>query len=100
MPCGAERLHVVCAGKLGRFALEDAACAGWLCAALAREGAALDGGAAKLVTRLARPRTRPRARARVEAPRTARYLSALGPEFARDVAFCATLDAVEHAFRV
>ena len=96
---GAAKLHVVCAGKLGRFALEDAAFAGWLCASLAREGATLDGGAARLVSRLA-PANAEEARARVEGASHARYLGALGPEFARDVAFCATMDAVRDAFRV
>ncbi|MGH3056082.1 MAG: 2-phosphosulfolactate phosphatase, partial [Gaiellaceae bacterium] len=38
-------VRVVCAGQLGAFSIEDSACAGWLCAALARGGARLEGAA-------------------------------------------------------
>jgi 2-phosphosulfolactate phosphatase len=93
----APRVRMVCAGRLGAFALEDAACAGWLCAHLAARGATLDNAAARLVADLA-PRDADEIRRVVESSAHARDLVALGPEYARDVAFCATLDALDHAF--
>ena len=44
---------VVCAGNRGAPSLEDAACAGLLCEGLARRGAAVEGGAARLARSLA-----------------------------------------------
>ncbi|MBI1799935.1 MAG: 2-phosphosulfolactate phosphatase [Candidatus Eisenbacteria bacterium] len=94
---GAERfVLLVCAGKLGGFALEDAACAGWICARLEERGARLEGRAATLARAL-EPRDAAAARAIVEGCSHGRYLRALGPEFARDVDFCAGLDTLPHA---
>lgn len=95
----APQVRIVCAGKLGRFALEDAAFAGWLCARLAERGAAIEGAPARLALALA-PRGAAGVRAAVEGASHGRYLRRLGPEFARDVSFCATLDAVDRAFEV
>jgi 2-phosphosulfolactate phosphatase len=89
-------VRIVCAGKLGRFALEDAACAGWLCEQLARRGARLEGPEAHLALRLA-PRDAGEVRALVQGSSHGRELRDLGPEYARDVEFCATLDALDRA---
>lgn len=96
---GASFVLVVCAGKLGRFALEDAAFAGGLCATLEEEGARLEGEAARLVRALA-PRDAGEVRALVQGVSHGRYLRRLGGEFARDVEWCARLDAIGQAFEV
>jgi len=93
---GASRVWIVCAGKLGAFALEDAACAGWLVARLVARGARADNDAARLCAALA-PRDADEVRALVEGCDHARYLAALGEPFARDVAQCATLDVLDAA---
>ena len=90
---------VACAGKLGRFALEDAAFAGWLCARLAERGARLANDAARLAATLA-PRDATEVRALVEGCSHGRYLRSLGPEYARDVEFCSRLDAVGGSFEL
>ncbi len=90
---GADRVHVVCAGKEGAFAIEDAACAGWLVARLVEDGAVAENDAARFVASLA-PRDADEVRALVEGCEHGRYLASLGEAYARDVAFCATLDAV------
>lgn len=90
---------VVCAGKLGGFSLEDAACAGWLAARLAERGARLAGEAAAFARALA-PRDAAQARGLVQGSAHGRYLRSLGPEYARDVEFCAGLDTVGAAFEL
>jgi 2-phosphosulfolactate phosphatase len=90
---GAERVVIVCSGKLGTFALEDAACAGWLVRHLAAAGAEPGNDPARLCASLA-PRDASEVRALVEGCDHARTLLAMGPAWAADVAFCATLDAV------
>lgn len=94
---GERRVVIVCAGKLGAFALEDAACAGWLCARLSDQGATMEGEPARFVRSIA-PADAAEVREAVESAEHARYLRTLGPEYARDVEFCATLDAVGQAF--
>jgi 2-phosphosulfolactate phosphatase len=93
---GERFVLIVCAGKLGRFALEDAACAGWLCERLAARGADFEGSEAALVRRLA-PRDAGDVRRIVQGCSHGRYLRRLGPEFARDVELCAALDSVTEA---
>ena len=94
----AERdVAIVCAGKLGRFALEDAACAGLLCQRLRERGAWLAGASARSAHSLA-PRDAGEVRALVQGSAHGRYLRSLGSEFARDVEFCARLDVVDRAF--
>lgn len=95
---GDASVTLVCAGKEGRFSLEDAGLAGWLCAGLAAHGWALD-DAARSAVRLA-PADANAVRALVEGSSHARELCALGEAYAADVAFCATLDAVDRAFEV
>ena len=94
-----ECVLVACAGKEGAFALEDAAFAGWLCTALAADGATLADPAARFAAALA-PADAAAARAVVEGAAHARWLRGLGPEYVRDVAFCATLDALDRVFEV
>ncbi|MCC6349720.1 MAG: 2-phosphosulfolactate phosphatase [Candidatus Eisenbacteria bacterium] len=86
-------VFVACAGKDGRFALEDAAFAGWLCARLAERGARPANDAARFALTLA-PRDETEIRALVEGCSHGRYLRSLGSEFARDVEFCSRLDVV------
>lgn len=88
---------LTCAGKEGRFAAEDAACAGWLCAALEARGATLGNPAARLVRALA-PAGADAVRAAVEGAEHGRTLRAMGPEYAADVAFCASLDKIDQAY--
>ncbi len=89
---GCATVFVACAGKLGRFALEDAAFAGWLCARLEARGAVLETPAARMAARLAP--SGPGLRALVEGASHGRYLLSLGGTFSDDVAFCASLDGV------
>ena len=94
---GAPEITIVCAGKLGEFALEDAACAGWLCARLEARGATLAGAAAALARRIA-PRDPAEVRAVLQGCAHGRTLRALGSEFARDVDRCADVDVIDRAF--
>lgn len=94
-----EEVVVVCAGRLGGFALEDAACAGRLVARLAARGARAAGAAAALALALA-PRDAAATRALVQGSAHGRYLRSLGPDYARDVEFCAGLDTLAAAFEV
>jgi 2-phosphosulfolactate phosphatase len=96
---GRERVWIVCAGKLGRFALEDAALAGWLVARLERDGACAEGAAARLARRLA-PAGAAAVRELVQGCEHGRYLRGLGPEYAADVEVCAALDALDGAARL
>ena len=82
---------LVCAGKLGSFALEDAACAGSIAARLAARGASLANEAATFAASLACA-TADDVRALVEGSDHGRWLTGLGADFAADVAMCATLD--------
>jgi 2-phosphosulfolactate phosphatase len=92
-----DEIAVVCAGKLGGFALEDAACAGWLAARLAARGARVAGGAAAFARGLA-PRDVGDVHALVQGSAHGRYLRSLGPGYARDVEFCAGLDTLGGVF--
>jgi len=87
---------LVCAGKLGRVALEDAACAGTLAARLVARGAAPEGAAARLALTFA-CRDAAEVRAAVEGCDHARWLVTLGEAWAADVRRCATLDALDSA---
>jgi 2-phosphosulfolactate phosphatase len=94
---GREFVRILCAGREKRFAVEDVACAGWLCAALASRGARIEGGAARLARALA-PRDSDGVRACLQGSASGRALRELGGVFARDVEFCAELDHVDRAF--
>ncbi len=95
---GEDEVFVIASGKLGSFALEDAACAGLLCRRLAQRGATLHGGAARMAAALA-PREAGEVHALVQGSSHGRYLRSLGPDFARDVEFCSGLDRLELAFQ-
>jgi 2-phosphosulfolactate phosphatase len=88
---GESDVWLVCAGKLGGFALEDAACAGAIAARLAARGATLANDPARLVCALA-PADAAEVRTLVRGCDHGRWLAGLGASFAADVAFCATLD--------
>jgi 2-phosphosulfolactate phosphatase len=90
---GEDEAWLVCAGKLGRFALEDAACAGTLAARLAARGATLAGDGARLAVALACGDPA-QVRAAVEGCDHGRWLATLGEAYAEDVRFCAALDTV------
>ena len=96
---GARRVVVVCAGALGRFALEDAACAGAIAVRLRALGAKPLNPEARLVESIA-PRDAGEVRAVVQGSWDGRYLRRLGLGYARDVEFCARLDAIDRAFAV
>ena len=90
---------IVCAGKLGRFSLEDTGLAGWLCARLEARGAALAGAAGRLARTLA-PRDAGEVMALVQGSSHGRYLRTLGADFAADVEYCGRLDALDRAFEL
>jgi len=88
----AEFVRIVCAGQLGAFAIEDAACAGWLCTALRRLGARLEGAASYAAVSLA-PRDAAAVSALLQGAAHGRALRRLGSVFAADVDECARLDS-------
>lgn len=96
---GEREVVILASGKLGRFALEDAACAGRLCARLRERGATLSGPEARMAESLA-PRGREETLALVQGCSHGRYLRSLGPAFARDVELCGSLDAMSEVFEV
>lgn len=97
---GREReVTIVCAGKLGRFSLEDTLLAGWLCARLVEAGAALAGPEARMALALA-PRDAGEVRALVQGASHGRYLRTLGPEYAADVDYCCQLDSIGRVFEL
>ena len=89
-------IWLVCAGKLGRFALEDAACAGTIVSRLAARGAELANAEASLARSLACADAA-EVGAVVRGCDHGRWLASLGDAFAADVEFCATLDGLETA---
>jgi 2-phosphosulfolactate phosphatase len=93
---GERDVWIVCAGKLGRFALEDAVCAGAIVARLAARGVRPANDSARLVLAIA-PRDAAEAGALVRAADHGRWLSQLGGTFASDVEFCATPGALDSA---
>jgi len=86
-------IWLVCAGKLGRFALEDAACAGTIAARLAARGAELANPDASFAASLACADA-DEIQAVVAGCDHGRWLATLGAAFAADVEFCARLDAL------
>jgi 2-phosphosulfolactate phosphatase len=90
---GESDLWLVCAGKLGRFALEDAACAGTLATRLAARGATLANAEARLAVTLACT-SASEVQALVTTSDHGRWLASLGDTFAEDVRECATLDSL------
>jgi 2-phosphosulfolactate phosphatase len=93
----AAHATLVCAGKLGRPALEDMACAGWLCARLVERGAELDGEGARFAASLAPADAREVAALVANCPH-AREMAELGAAWVRDLEFCGGVDTVDRAF--
>ena len=79
--------------------LEDAGCAGAIGRRLRALGAEPLNPEARLVERLA-PEGEGEVRALVQGSSHGRYLRRLGARFARDVEFCARLDAIDRAYAV
>ena len=96
---GEREVTILCAGKLGRFSLEDAACAGLLVARLEAHGAVATDPAARLARALA-PADTGEVRALMEGASHARELAAMGGAYARDLEFCAGLDTLDRAFEL
>jgi len=96
---GRSHVLLVCAGKLGRFALEDAVFAGWLCERLAAAGATIEGPGAALARALT-PADTLETKALVQGSEHGRYLRSLGSAYAADVDLCARLDVIERTFEV
>jgi 2-phosphosulfolactate phosphatase len=94
-----RRIVIVCAGKLGRFSLEDASFAGWLCARLAEGGAEIAGAAARLALALA-PRDAAQVMTLVQGSSHGRYLRTLGSLYAADVEYCGRIDTIGRAFEL
>ena len=94
-----DEVEIVCSGKLGEPSLEDASLAGWLCRMLERRGARLEGAAARCVTHLA-PDDATGVRPVLEGCSHGRYLRRLGPEYRRDLDWCARVDALDRADEV
>jgi 2-phosphosulfolactate phosphatase len=92
-------IAIVCAGKLGGFSLEDAACAGMLIARLEPHGAVAGNPAARLARALA-PGDAGELAALVQGAAHARDLLSMGGAYARDLDFCAALDTIDQAFEL
>ena len=95
----ADAVWLIASGKLGTPAIEDVACAGWMARALLGRGFAPADSATRFAISIA-PEEAAGVRALVEGCSHAAVLAALGPEFARDIEYCATLDARRGAFEI
>ncbi len=93
----AEDVRIACAGKEGAAATEDLACAGWIAGRLAELGWAPEDEATRAAIAAA-PRDARAVREAVEGAEHGVYLTSLGPEFARDVAFCARFGVIDRCF--
>ena len=96
---GEPSITIVCAGKLGGFSLEDAACAGLLLARLEPHGAVAADAPARLARALA-PRDAGEVCALVAGSAHARELATMGEAYLRDLEFCAGLDTIDRAFEL
>jgi 2-phosphosulfolactate phosphatase len=91
-----SEIVIVCAGKLGSFALEDAALAGTLATALAQRGVTLDGAQAGLAATFA-CHDAADAAAIVTGSDHGRWLASLGEPYAADVRSCGEVDVLREA---
>ena len=97
-PEGEADLWIVCAGKEGETAEEDAACAGRFALRVMSRLAAADVAvemAAEGATLAEAPESEAETRDRVAASEHGRYLSSLGPEFEKDVDWCGRWDVLD-----
>jgi 2-phosphosulfolactate phosphatase len=91
---GPERgVVLVCAGREGRFALEDAVCAGAILGRLAASGFALEPGDGVLAARALADRHMPDLERMLELTAAGRHLVEVG--LGGDLAFCATVDRTD-----
>ncbi len=86
-------VRLTCAGDRGQRSNEDLACAGWIAAALVKQGFQPYGSEVAVALASA-PVGSDAVRLAVEGSFHAGILASMGSEYQRDVAFCATLDAV------
>jgi 2-phosphosulfolactate phosphatase len=96
---GAPEIVIVCSGKLGEPSIEDTACAGLLVRRLRDHGGEPVGEGATRAEHDA-PLDAAAIREVVEGSEHGRYLRSLADEFARDVAWCASLDVIDQVFEV
>lgn len=87
---------LVCAGKLGRFALEDAACAGTIAWRLRAQGATLEDDEGRMAATLACTDAA-EVHAAVTQADHGRWLTSLGEGFPADVEYATRLDHVSDA---
>jgi len=91
-----SEVWLVASGKLGVPAIEDTACLGWIARGLIARGFAAGDAAVEMALRVA-PRDAAGVKLLVGRCAHARALIACGASFARDVARCAELDALDVA---
>ena len=92
---GDDAVHsaIVCAGREGRFALEDAVCAGAIVRGLEEQGRELEPNDAALAARALAGRHMPDLQAMLELTAAGRHLVEVGR--AEDLEFCARIDRTE-----
>ncbi len=95
---GAAHVRIVCAGERGQPSPEDDACGGWIVARLLDAGFEAGDGLTRDLAAAA-PADAAAVRERVERSPHGRVLTAMGAAYARDVEWCATLDAMAEAWR-
>jgi 2-phosphosulfolactate phosphatase len=95
----ASQVVILCAGREGRFSLEDAACAGLLAQRLRERGFEPTGAGASVALELA-PANAEEVRLLLLGADHGRRLLRMGGEYARDVERCAALDTIDRAFEV
>ena len=95
----ATQVVIVCAGRLGRFSLEDAACAGLLASRLQQRGFEPAGAGSRVALELV-PANASDVRRILDGSDHGRRLIRMGGEYALDVERCAALDSINRASEV
>ena len=90
----ASDIHIVCAGETGKPCGEDLACAAWLVVRLLARGFVAADPATELLAATA-PDDPDAIRQRVLRSHHGQRLTGLGPDYERDVEFCASLDRLD-----
>lgn len=90
---GAGHVRITCAGDRGLLSTEDLACAGWIARGLVEHGFEPDGEDTAFAIEHA-PVGAVAVHHAVEVAPHGQALALLGEQYQRDVAFCATLDAL------
>ena len=91
---GAAHVRITCAGDRGQLSSEDLACAGWIARALRERGFEASGEDTSFAIEQA-PVGAEAVHHAVEVAPHGKALALLGEQYQRDVAFCATLDALD-----